>query len=328
MANNKRKNIVGIGCLAGGIALAGTASYLITKKLVELALDRETPEKLTKKSKGVKKVQTMEEFQIFREQKSVQLQEKVHDTVEITSHDGKKLVGHWWTCENPERVIIAMHGWRSAWSRDFGMIADFLHDNSCSVLFVEQRGQNNSDGKYMSFGMMERFDCLEWIKWVNEKIGEKYPIYLYGVSMGASTVLMATGLELPENVQGIIADCGFSSIHDIWKHVVNKGFHMHYNDAVANILCREKIQVGTKEYSVKDALKQNQIPVLFIHGADDDFVPVEMTYENYKNCMAPKRILIVPGAGHAMSYYAERLRYEKEVMIFFKSYDNKGMSNE
>ena len=96
---------------------------------------------------------------------------------------------------------------------------------------------------------------------------------------------------------------------------------MHYNDAVANILCREKIQVGTKEYSVKDALTQNQIPVLFIHGADDDFVSVEMTYENYKNCMAPKQLLIVPGAGHAMSYYGEREGYEKAVEDFWRVND-------
>ncbi len=320
MGKFKRKILVGVGCFAGGIALIGTASYLVTKKLVEFALDREQPEEISKKSRGVKKEKAREEFQIYREQKSVQLHEKVCHTVEIVSHDGVKLVGHWWTCENPQRVMIAMHGWRSSWSRDFGMIADFLHDNNCNVLFVEQRGQNNSDGEYMSFGMLERFDCLEWIKWINEQIDEKYPIYLYGVSMGATTVLMATGAELPKNVRGIMADCGFSSIHNIWKHVVNKGFHMPYNDTVANALCREKIQMGTKEYSVKDALRNNQIPVLFIHGTDDDFVPIEMTYENYKNCLAPKRLLIVPGAGHAMSYYVEPDNYEKTVKEFWETY--------
>lgn len=86
-----------------------------------------------------------------------------NETVEIIAHDGEKLVGHYFPCEKPERVIIAFHGWRSSWHRDFGMISDFWYKNNCSVLYVEQRGQNNSSGEYMGFGLTERFDCLDWL---------------------------------------------------------------------------------------------------------------------------------------------------------------------
>ncbi len=109
---------------------------------------------------------------------------------------------------------------------------------------MEQRGQNNSAGDYMGFGMLERYDCLEWIKWVNEQNVEGLPIYLAGVSMGAATVLMTTDLGLPENVHGAIADCGFTSPHAIWKHVVENNLHMPYgiHEKAVNALCKKKIQ--------------------------------------------------------------------------------------
>ena len=245
------------------------------------------------------------------------------ETVEISSYDGEKLVGHWHNCENPQRVIIAMHGWRSSWSKDFGLIADFWHSNDCSVLYAEQRGQNNSGGEHMGFGLLERFDCLEWAKWVNDRCGFRLPIYLAGVSMGATTVLMACGLELPDNVRGIIADCGFTAPDKIWKHVTEHNLHLSYGirSAVANGICKRKIQVGANEYSTIQALQENKVPVLFIHGTDDHFVPVEMTYENYKACAAPKRLLVVPGADHGMSYVMDTKGYQAALLNFWMEHE-------
>lgn len=254
---------------------------------------------------------------------SEKLQNSGCEEVEIINQDGIHLIGHWRPCENPKRIIIAMHGWRSSWSRDFGIIADFWKDSGCSVLYAEQRGQGSSEGEYMGFGMLERYDCLEWIKWVNEHTGGNLPVYLGGASMGATTVLMAAGLELPENVHGIVADCGFTSPHAIWKHVVENNLHMPYGlySPVANDLCKKKIHVGTKEYSAVDAMQKCKVPVLFIHGTDDQFVPVEMTYENYKACAAPKHLFVVPGADHGMSYYTDKVGYEKCLLDFFAAYD-------
>ena len=244
-------------------------------------------------------------------------------TVEIISHDGIKLVGHWYENPNAQRIVVAMHGWRSSWNQDFGMIADFLHDNGCSVLYEEQRGQNSSGGDHMTFGLLERYDCLDWINWVNENTQEELPIYLAGISMGATTVLMATGLELPGNVRGVVADCGFTSPYAIWKYVTEENLHLSYklHGNLVERLCQRKIRMGAKEYSTMDAMQGCQIPVLFIHGADDTFVPVTMTYENYRACTAPKQLLVVPGAQHGLSYYVEQDRYEKEVKAFWRSYD-------
>ncbi len=310
------------GVAVGAVSLAAAASYVVAKKLTKIALDRETPKAAKGAEKMISGTSFDKEFLSTMVDSAEGLLQKEHETVEITSHDGTKLMGHWFKHENEKRIIIAMHGWRTTWNKDFGMIADFWFNNDCSVLFVEQRGQNNSGGDYMGFGLIERYDCLDWIEWVNERTGGNTPIYLGGVSMGAATVLMAAGLELPENVKGIIADCGFTSPHDIWKHVANNNLHMTYGfkGVVADKLCRQKIQIGSDEYSTIDALSKTNIPVMLIHGTDDHFVPVEMSYRNYRACNGPKRLLIVPGADHGMSYYIEKDRYEYEVKQFWKDF--------
>ena len=149
------------------------------------------------------------------------------------------------------------------------------------------------------------------------------PIYLGGVSMGASTVLMASGLDLPGNVVGIVADSGFTSPHAIWKHVVENNLHLPYgiHKAAAEELCRKKLRMKAGAYSTTAALACTDIPVLFIHGTDDRFVPIEMTYENYKACASEKHLLIVPGAEHAMSYVVDKAAYENAIRNFWKLYD-------
>ncbi|MDD6799331.1 MAG: alpha/beta hydrolase [Firmicutes bacterium] len=242
----------------------------------------------------------------------------------MTACDGINLVGHLRKCENEKRLIIAMHGWRSSWAADFGAISNFWYANGCSVLYAEQRGQGESGGEYMGFGLTERYDCIEWVKWANENGYADIPIYLCGISMGASTVLMAAGLELLENVHGIMADCGYTSPPAIWKHVVEENLHMPFDgikSAVANDICKKKIQIGTKDYSATEAMRECKVPVIFIHGTDDRFVPIEMTYKNYKACAAPKRLLVVPGAEHGMSYLVDKESYEKASKDFWKDFD-------
>jgi pimeloyl-ACP methyl ester carboxylesterase len=247
------------------------------------------------------------------------------EPVTIAARDGQQLVGHWYPCAGARRLVLAMHGWRSAWNRDFGMIADFLHENGCSILFAEQRGQGSSGGACMGLGALERYDCADWAAWLAAREPER-PIYLAGISMGAATVLLAAGLKLPDSVRGIIADCGFTSPYDIGRHVVRNNLHMSFSlrARAADRLCRRKNNEGIRSCSTVDALRSTHIPVLLIHGTDDSFVPVSMTYENYKACAGPKELLVVPGADHGMSYFVDRRRYEETLKAFWNRFDKAG----
>lgn len=320
MKESVKRILITAGAAAGA---AVAAAYTTSILLVKTALDREAPKIMKKTGEKISGSKKNEEFEAACKAASDYLEEQVHEMVEIVGNDGVKLIGHFFPCENAKRVIIAFHGWRSSWHCDYGMISEFWHKNNCSVLYAEQRGQNNSGGDYMGFGLTERYDCISWVNWTVCRCGKLLPIYLAGISMGAATVLMALGLELPENVHGIIADCGFTSPKEIWKHVAHKNLHIIYGirSVFADAMCRKKILVGSGDYSTVDALKKTNIPVLFIHGTDDRFVPVEMTYENYKACVSPKRLLIVPGADHAMSYYISRPEYEKAVLDFWRDFD-------
>ena len=316
-------NKQGLYVLTAGACSAVAASavdFSITKTLIDIALDQEPPKILGLLQNSISRSTRTNEFiqEMARTEKKLLAKDNV--VVKITAEDGTELTGHWIPAENPKRVIIAMHGWRARWSRDFGMIADFWADEGCSVLYAEQRGQNSSNINHMGFGLTERNDCVSWAKWASDK---GLPVYLAGISMGASTVLMSSNLPLAECVHGIMADCAFTSPDKIWKHVVHDNLHLPYKlrSMVANKLCKRKTGYGSSEFSTIESLKAAKVPVLFLHGTDDNFVPVSMAYENYKACASPKRIFVVPGADHGMSYYLDRRGYENAMMAFWKDYD-------
>lgn len=323
MKKGIRNILIGTGITAVAATAAATVSRIITKTLVNAALDREEPDIIQKNRHRVTgSFKDTEEFQDAKKYTQILLSRDTQ-RVEIESHDGIKLIGHWYECENPRRIIVAMHGWRSSWAGDFGAIADFWHNNGCSVIFAEQRGQGESGGDTIGFGLTERHDCKAWADWAYEKSEGKLPIYLAGLSMGATTVLMASTLNLPQNVRGIMADCGFTSPKAIWKHVTEKNLHLSYGirERQINNIVKQKLNCGEEDFSTLDAMRENKIPVLFIHGTDDTFVPISMTYENYKACKAPKRLFVVPGAEHGMSYLLNREGYESNVKDFWKQFD-------
>ena len=318
-----KKRTVGTAlCVASG-AMA-LISWSITTNLLRFAMDREAPRVMARQQVRHAKKSGLAAVESARAACSAELESRRFAEVTILAEDGTRLVGHWYPCEDARRVIVAMHGWRSSWSRDFGMIADFWHDAGCSILFAEQRAQNKSGGEYITFGLVERYDCRAWVDWVNtHQNPTRLPIYLAGISMGATTVLMSAGLSLPDNIHGVIADCGFTSPQDIWRHVVRKNMHLSYSvrGRMIDHICRKRIHLGAADYSTLTAMREGHIPVLFVHGTEDTLVPISMTYENYKACRAPKRLLVVPGAGHGMCYHADREGYESAVCNFFGEFD-------
>ena len=315
--------LLGSAAMAGGAAAMGAISFGMTHSLVKIAFDRKLSfEPSIRTKKLFSGCREMEKIERICRENALRLESGDCRNVVITGRGNQRLAGHFHRSEKPQRTIVAMHGWRTTWARDFGAVSEFWHSNSCNVLYTEQRGQNNSEGQYMGFGITERYDCLDWIRWLNRLSDcAELPIYLCGVSMGASTVLMATGLELPKNVAGVIADCGFTSPHDVFKHVVNKNLHFPYGTHTQrkiDKLCKKRLHIDPHSYSTVEAMKSCRTPVMFVHGTEDRFVPIGMTYDNFRACSAPKRMFIVPGAEHGMCYFTDKKGYESEMLRFFE----------
>lgn len=244
------------------------------------------------------------------------------EKIEIQSQDELELTGYLLEHPKAERMILMFHGWRGRWDKDGAALAHGLYEKNCSILMVNQRAHGSSGGKYIGFGVLERHDCQEWIHYLTEHT-KKLPIYLAGVSMGASTVLMAAGEELPERVKGVIADCAYTSPYEMVKIFAAKFMHMEGRKAentvdAVNRLCKKKAGYDLREYSTLEAMKNCKIPVFFAHGTADHFVPYEMSVKNYEVCAGRKTLYTVQGASHTKSYISEPYRYMEAVMHFFQ----------
>ena len=186
------------------------------------------------------------------------------------------------------------------------------------MLLIDERAHGDSEGTYIGFGTMDRLDGLEWVKWMIEKIGDDAQILLHGNSMGGATVCMMGGMELPEQVKGIVSDCAFTSAKDVFTHVLHSMYHLPAFPMIqiADRVNRKNAGYGLDDCNAAREVRKAKVPFLFIHGEDDIFVPCWMCEEIYKNCASPKTKLIVKGAGHGESYYKDTKAYEEALDVF------------
>ena len=243
-------------------------------------------------------------------------------TVEIRSHDGLRLVGRYYHTHDHAPLQIMFHGYRSHASRDCSggyMLAKKMGFN---VLVVDQRAHRQSAGITISFGIMERKDCLNWIRYAQERFGEETHIILSGLSMGAATVLMSASLSLPRQVVAIMADCPYSSPGGIIRKVCRD---LKFPDKLIYPLVRLSARIyggfSLEETSAKDAVSHTEIPILLIHGEEDSFVPCKMSEEIYAQCSKHAQLHIFPGAGHGLCYMVDPVRYELITISFLSGVD-------
>lgn len=306
-----------------GAAAIGTAASLIGAKVL---YDRVIPrqEDVRVDMKEFADEEKMKEYQKIMEPNRVWRESQHFDEVRIKAGDGIELVGYYLPSEKPaDKIVIGCHGYTTSAMKSYSSHAQFFHEAGFDVLIVDARAHGQSGGKYVGFGVLDRYDLLQWIRYVKKKLGEDKKILLHGTSMGAATVLMASGFdEVQNDVKGIIADCGFTSPYDIFAHVLKKDYHlppfpiMNIND----VMCRKTAGYSFREYSTLEAMKTNKIPVLFIHGSNDKFVPPYMSKQNFEAAVCEKQILIVENAGHGSSYFENKPLYEETEKKFIEKY--------
>ncbi len=243
-----------------------------------------------------------------------------HTVHTVKSFDGLTLSARLYPAENACGTVLVFHGYRSTALRDYACAVDMYRGFGFDVLMVEQRCSGNSEGQVITFGIRERRDVLSWVTYLNERFGTDRPLFLSGLSMGAATVMMATALSLPPNVRGIVADSGFTTPADIIGTVAKRDFHLPrwLTLPFLNMSARLFGGFGLYEANALDALKNNTIPMLFIHGEADSFVPCDMTRRAFETCASPKRLITVPNAEHGCGYLVEPERLTAALGEFFE----------
>ncbi len=251
-----------------------------------------------------------------------QLLKVPYEPVSITSRDGLKLCGRYYHYGDNNPLVILFHGYHGSAIRDSVGGFRIAKENGCNVLIVHQRAHGESEGRTITMGIKERYDCIDWIRYMIGRQGENVKIALMGVSMGASTILMAAGLsELPKQVKCIMADCGYSTIRGMISKVMKTmGFPVKPIYPFVRMACMIYGNFDPDTMTPKAALKSCRIPVLLIHGDHDQLVPCEMSYENYEAISSEKELIIINGANHGVSYFVDQEKYMETAKKFMEKH--------
>lgn len=311
--NNVKKLLMAAGLIAAAGVGESVYFYNRTMKRNNAKTDR------TMKMSGT---DWSKYYDLMKERKEFTMA-KPHRDVYIKAFDGLTLHATYFpTLESAKgdsnRLVICFHGYTGEGLSNHMAIAKYYLNRGYALLLPDARAHGTSEGKYIGFGCLDRKDAMEWIKWSVDECGNDVEIMLYGTSMGGATVLMASGLELPSNVKGIVSDCGFTSPKEVFTHVLNHMYHLPAFPVIdtANVINKRLAGYGMDECNARREVKKAKVPILFIHGSADTFVPCSMCGELYEACASPKKKLIIEDAAHAESYYKDMEAYEAALTEF------------
>ena len=240
------------------------------------------------------------------------------EVIKIKSDDGLDLYGYYYEYMKGAITELLFHGYHGNAERDLSGGVDRCHRLGRNALIIDQRAGGRSGGVTTTFGIKESRDCLRWIEYACERFGTDTKLILTGVSMGAATVMITAGEELPENVVCVLADCGYTSAKEIISKVMKK---MHIPPSVFYPFVRlGGLLYGgfdVEKYSPIDAMSRAKVPVIFIHGDKDDYVPTYMSEVLYEACAAEHKSLVkIKGAGHGVAFPADEEEYIRALSDF------------
>ena len=215
------------------------------------------------------------------------------------------------------RAMVLVHGYGSTGLDEYARFVRFYHELGFHLLLPDNRAHGQSEGKYIGFGWLDRPDLLDWIGRLIARLGVDCRIGLHGISMGAAAVMMVGGEPgLPGNVRAIVEDCGYTSVQQEFIFQLRQLMHIPTWPilSLTDAYCRRKAGFGFREASALDRVRRVSVPMLFIHGDADRFVPTEMVYPLFEACASPqKELFLVPGAVHAGAYAKDQAGYEARV---------------
>lgn len=304
------------------VIVAATAVCLfVANAMFEFMLTRTALRK--KKEKKATREKTPEEIAISDDWNARReaLLAAPHEKWEIQSADGLKLRARCIPAQQPtDRWVVCVHGYTATGPNEFAWFFDFYRRMGFNLLLPDNRAHGESEGEYVGMGVLDSRDIRLWLQELLRRMDGQCRIVMHGVSMGAATVTTLAGQETPAQVRGTLADCGYTSVWDEFAHQMRAMYHLPPFPVLhlAGLVCRLRAGYGLHEFSPMDAVKQAKKPMLFVHGAADNFVPTRMGKALYEACVSEKELLLVEGAAHAVSYRTSPDAYEQAARAFFE----------
>lgn len=237
----------------------------------------------------------------------------------IESYDKLQLHSYVVT-QNSNKWAIVVHGYGGS-GKLMSDKSKYFYDMGYNVLIPDLRGHGKSEGDYIGMGWKDRLDIISWINFIIKE-NPNAEIVLHGTSMGAATVLMTSGENLPSNVKAIVADCAYTSAWDEFSYQLETYLKVpsYYILNVTNMVTKLKAGYSLKEASALESVKKATVPILFIHGDKDKFVPYSMMDKLYDATNSPKEKLTIEGGEHANSDLVSPFLYWLTVEDFLNQY--------
>ena len=251
-----------------------------------------------------------DEYALPQGKKYVPHHPQILEWMKIVPHDGLTLRAQYYEYRKGAPVEILIHGYHGSAERDMGGGIERCFSMGRNALLVDQRACGKSDGSIVTFGINESRDCLLWVDKVIERFGKDVKIVLTGVSMGAATVIMAAGRGLPENVGYVLADCPYSTSDEILRTVMaGKGLPVKFLHPFVKLGARIYGGFSINDASPLDFIKRAKVPIIFIHGDADDFVPPYMSEQLCDACPTEKRLVKISNAAHVLAFITDKQGY-------------------
>ncbi|AVQ98514.1 alpha/beta hydrolase [Oceanobacillus iheyensis] len=243
---------------------------------------------------------------------------------EMTSYDGLELKGYYLPAKEPtNKTVVLAHGYLGN-ARDMGLYGQYYYEQlGYNIFTADMRGHGNSGGDYIGFGWHDRLDYIDWMDKIIEKTGDDTEIVMHGVSMGAATVLMASGeKDLQPNVKAVVADSPYTSVYDMFDYQLERMFHLPAFPILPSTSVVTKMKAGysLSEASALDQVKKAEVPILYIHGNADTFVPTKMTEELLENTKSEAEMITFDGAGHGEAFVTQEDRYVSKLNEFLEKH--------
>ena len=301
------------------VAIMFVLNILIVSKIFDFIFNRSEEEDVSYENAS----DLMKGFIQQKEEAIELLNSKNSESLEIKSHDGLTLKGTLYRLCDNKKVMLAVHGYHGDGMRDMGRFAKMYEALGYDVLIVDQRASGSSEGDLVSFGYHEQTDGLAWCQKLVEIYGSDVEIVLHGMSMGAATVInMGANEQLPTQVKAVISDCSYDTMKNQLRHSLHTQTQLpiEFTLWLLDAFCKSRLGFKFKENSQVEAVKKAKVPMMFIHGDADDYVPFVMQEVLFEACVAEKKVQVsVPNAKYESCYVLAANLYEKEVRKFLEA---------